>query len=90
MFEGKNSIRKDLIDFIKDNELIGGTYSLNDVLTYATLIETRIQNNLVLLNNPTLCSQYGISPEDLYVELVPLMKIRQKISFDDKQNKKTR
>lgn len=33
MFEGKNSIRKDLIDFIKDNELIGGTYSLNDVLT---------------------------------------------------------
>lgn len=90
MFEGKNSIRKDLIDFIKDNELIGGTYSLNDVLTYATLIETRIQNNLVLLNNPTLCSQYGISPEDLYVELVYLMKIHQKISFDDKQNKKTR
>lgn len=90
MFGEKNSIKKDMVDFIKDNELIGGAYSFNDVLSYANLVETRIQNNFLLLNNPSLCVQYGLNPEDLSAELNSLMEIRQKISFSDKQNKKTR
>lgn len=90
MFGEKNSIKKDMTDFIKDNELIGGAYSFGDVLTYANLVETRIQNNLLFLNNPTLCVQYGINSENLSTELESLMEIRQKISFSDRQNKKTR
>lgn len=90
MFGKRNSIKQDFVEFIKDNELIGGAYSINDVIAYATLAETRIQNNLLLLNNPSLCAQYGLNPEDLSAELDSLMEIRQKISFNDIQNKKTR
>lgn len=90
MFGEKNLIKKDMTDFIKDNGLIGGAYSFSDVLSYANLVETRIQNNLLLLNNPQLCGQYGLNSEDLFAELENLMQIRQKISFSDKQNKKTR
>lgn len=90
MFGEKNTIRQDMGDFFNANGLIGGRYSLDAVLEYATLVETRIQNNLLLINNPSLCTQYGINPEDLYTELNSLMEIRQKISFSDRENKKTR
>ncbi len=90
MFIDKNSIKKDMVDFVNDNKLIRGEYSFNDAMTYAALVESRIQNNFVLLNNPTLCSRYGINPEDLYAELDSLMEIRQKISFCGRDNKKMR
>ena len=90
MFGEKNTIRQDMIDFLNTNGLIGGRYSLDVVLEYVNLVESRIQNNLVFLNNPALCSRYGINPEDLYDELDSSMAIRQKISFSDRDNKKVR
>lgn len=91
MFEDKNPMKKYMEDFRKENGFsFGGTYPYEQVLTYVNLVETRIQNNLLLLNNPLLCAQYGINTEDLSAELDSLMEIRQKISFSDIQNKKTR
>lgn len=90
MFGEKNTIRQDMIDFVNDNGLIGGRYSLDVVLEYVNLVESRIQSNLLILNNPALCSQHGINPEDLYAELDSLMEIRQKISFCGRDNKKMR
>lgn len=49
MFGEKNAIRQDMGDFFNANGLIGGRYSLDAVLEYATLVETRIQNNLLCL-----------------------------------------
>ncbi len=90
MLGEKSTIRQDLVDFLNTNGLIGGRYSLDVVLGYANLVESRIRNNILLLNNPSLCSQYDISPEDLYTELDALMEIRKKISFGCEQNKKMR
>lgn len=87
MLGKNNSIHEDFEYFLKNNNFKVGS---DWMMQYATLAETRLQNNLTLLSNPTLCAQYGINVEDLYAELDSLMEIRQKISFSDRQNKKTR
>lgn len=90
MFNEKNLVKNDMYDFIKIQGITGGSYGLDVAMGYLTLIESRITNNLMLINNPALCSQFGLNVNDLYAELENLMVIRQKISFSDKTYKKTR
>lgn len=50
-------------------------------MIYASLVESRITNNLMLIGNPELCSKLGLNVDFLYEEIEELVVIRQKISF---------
>lgn len=50
-------------------------------MEFATLVESRITNNLMLMSNPELCSKLGMDVPSLSAELEELVAIRQKISF---------
>lgn len=78
------SISDDMWGFIKANDIKSGH------VEFLNLVESRITNNLLLLNNPGLCSRLNLKPEDLYGELEKLISIRDKVSFGNKENKKIR
>lgn len=78
--EKYNTITDDYANFDKANNFsyMGGTELY---MEFATLVESRITNDLMLMNNPDLCSKLGIDVLSLYAELEELVAIRQKISF---------
>lgn len=84
----KNTIGKDQSEFIKENNL--GSMYYTEYITYATLVESRITNNLMLISNPTLCRQLGLNCKDLFEELQSLIPIREKLSFDSENKQRGR
>lgn len=83
MFGPKNSIKKDLDDFINENYLSSGAYTSDVTMQYATLIEARITNDLFFIGDPVLCSKLGLDVNDLYKELEELTAIRRKLTFNN-------
>lgn len=72
-----NTIADDYANFDKANN-----FSYTELyMEFATLVESRITNDLMLMNNPDLCSKLGIDVLSLYAELEELVAIRQKVSF---------
>lgn len=78
-----NELNSNISDFYKRN---GGTNHTNNdaLIAFATLIETRINTNLSLINNPTLASDLGFNIEDLSEELKELISLREKVSVTNK------
>ena len=84
----KNSIFNDENQFVDANNL-GSVYYV-EAITYAAFVESRITNNLMLINNPTLCGQLGVNPQDLIAELHTLIPIREKLSCNVQKKDKKR
>lgn len=63
-------------------------YTFDVRLAYASLIESRMTNDLLFLNNPSLCSTLDLDVEKLTDELKTLTSLRENISFSREENKK--
>lgn len=57
-------------------------------VNYAALVESRLTNDLMLIENESLCASLGLDIDNLYAEIEELVFLRKKISFPSIENTK--
>lgn len=60
----------------------------DDFTAYFALVESRISNDILLINNQQLCIDLGIDIKMLYTELQELVALRQKLYLSPEAEKK--
>lgn len=82
----RNTLIDDISSYLNGNNF--GNRGTDELfITYAALVESRLTNDLTLLGNPLLCQQLGLDLDAIAAEVRRLVEIRQKISFDNSEDR---
>lgn len=85
MFDRKSELNAAVKNFFDSNSKILG---MDEFAAYFALVESRISNDILLINNQQLCIDLGVDVKMLYTELQELVVLRQKLYLSPEAEKK--